>query len=691
MFHVGSSGHESDEDDEPDLFQCGKCRQMFTNLQKYLRHKSSRECRQKSASTPSTVTSPGFSEPGTLEGYEENSVSQSPPKRKHDRKGIARRVSNVPEADSDPPSPETPVILRDPPRPFAVGQPIAMGMSPVCTVINGLPSPVSRSGISAFQPPIPTLKSPTERSPIYSRPEISHQGPTLTSRQGYSLAYTQPQQTPMQHVIINNPVHPGHILAGHGWPRATIAVDPHFSNSKEPIGSPHAPPQVRPDGKRAATSESHVQTPGMTAKSTAPPIVVHLKERGRPIRPKETGLTEEELTEELITPSGQKVFKCKKCEKEFSFSSRLKRHLLVHTGARPFECPICLRRFTQAVDLKRHMLRHSGQKPHVCHYCGKQYTRGDRLKVHLLSHSEASNHSMSSQPYNCSRCNQSFEEAEHLHLHTCGKLEDDPDNPAINDLDKAAHEEEDISNQGSFNQEDSMSGSEDRGEHKPKIYRCEICHSTFTKSTSLKAHLMKHTGERKYRCEHCSKTFFSSSSLKIHVRVHTGDRPFKCKDCPRKFSDPSNFNKHKRWHAKQRAHAGYGEYSMHAISIPTSNAVVDESSETKRRRMSDNDSIGTSSLKERHDSGASSYEVEGGQTPEGSDTLFVDDEDEEISVDDDEVQVGFTSPKVLVGMEDNVSDNEHTAMEKEEEKEQQQQLPEETKEEEEKDEKVEEK
>lgn len=202
--------------------------------------------------------------------------------RKHDRKGIARRVSNVPEAEtnSDPPSPETPVILRDPPRPFGVGQPIAMGLPPVCTVINGLPSPVSRSGISAFQPPIPTLKSPTDRSPIYSRPEISHHGPTLATPQGYSLAYTQPQQTPMQHVIINNPVHPSHILTGRGWPRATIAVDPHFSNSKEPIGSPHAPPQVRPDGKVAAAPEGHVQTQGISMNSTVQPIVVHLKERG---------------------------------------------------------------------------------------------------------------------------------------------------------------------------------------------------------------------------------------------------------------------------------------------------------------------------------------------------------------------------------------------------------------------------
>lgn len=57
-------GNESDENEDPDLFQCGKCRTMFTNLQKYLKHKSSRECRQKNNSTPSTVTSPGFSEPG---------------------------------------------------------------------------------------------------------------------------------------------------------------------------------------------------------------------------------------------------------------------------------------------------------------------------------------------------------------------------------------------------------------------------------------------------------------------------------------------------------------------------------------------------------------------------------------------------------------------------------------------------
>ena len=257
---------------------------------------------------------------------------------------------------------------------------------------------------------------------------------------------------------------------------------------------------------------------------------------GRPVRAKETGLTEEELTDEIVTSSGQKVYRCKKCDKEFSFSSRLKRHLLVHTGARPFECHVCSRRFTQAVDLKRHMLRHSGQKPHVCHYCGKQYTRGDRLKAHLASHTQEDN---SDKPYSCSRCSAAFYEAEELRLHVCD-FQDGVQAGVEVDLDEAA-----------------VYG--DDGGAKPqrtgKNYTCDECNSSFTKYTSLKSHLLKHTGEKKYKCEHCNKTFFSSSSLKIHVRVHTGDRPFKCKECPRKFSDPSNFNKHKRWHAKQKGSA----------------------------------------------------------------------------------------------------------------------------------------
>ena len=39
---------EGDSDDcEPDLHQCGKCKQMFCNLEKYLQHRASKSCRKK--------------------------------------------------------------------------------------------------------------------------------------------------------------------------------------------------------------------------------------------------------------------------------------------------------------------------------------------------------------------------------------------------------------------------------------------------------------------------------------------------------------------------------------------------------------------------------------------------------------------------------------------------------------------
>ena len=52
-----SAGHESEgEDSEPDLFQCGKCKRMFTSLQKYLKHKAAKDCSQLQTGQRSTTS-----------------------------------------------------------------------------------------------------------------------------------------------------------------------------------------------------------------------------------------------------------------------------------------------------------------------------------------------------------------------------------------------------------------------------------------------------------------------------------------------------------------------------------------------------------------------------------------------------------------------------------------------------------
>ncbi|XP_053602624.1 zinc finger protein 226-like isoform X2 [Plodia interpunctella] len=81
-----------------------------------------------------------------------------------------------------------------------------------------------------------------------------------------------------------------------------------------------------------------------------------------------------------------------------------------------------------------------------------------------------------------------------------------------------------------------------------KTHKCDICEKAYYMDSQLKEHKKKHEMHRKYKCDQCVATFNSPGALKSHMIVHNDEKTIVCHICNKTFKRKNNLRRHVKLH-----------------------------------------------------------------------------------------------------------------------------------------------
>uniref|UniRef100_A0A3Q3K7M0 C2H2-type domain-containing protein n=1 Tax=Monopterus albus TaxID=43700 RepID=A0A3Q3K7M0_MONAL len=209
------------------------------------------------------------------------------------------------------------------------------------------------------------------------------------------------------------------------------------------------------------------------------------------------------------------TIKCTMCEKNFSKLVLMKRHYSrSHKIRGSYPCPLCKRTFVRLCELVRHQ---QNKKQYQCATCKKCYTKPGLLHEHEKVHISCV------APHICETCGRSFKTLNCLNLHQSKHRDQQP-----NVCSYCGKQ---------FSKRNCL---------KERPFKCEDCGMCYKRGSHLVAHRRdKHIRLRPFVCDVCNKAFRLNSTLKKHMMIHTGERPFSCPRCGQTFTRKTRLREHR--------------------------------------------------------------------------------------------------------------------------------------------------
>ncbi|XP_050359497.1 zinc finger protein draculin-like isoform X1 [Nymphalis io] len=221
-------------------------------------------------------------------------------------------------------------------------------------------------------------------------------------------------------------------------------------------------------------------------------------------------------------------YECQTCGFNFETFGAIERHMNVHY--RNFVCDQCGAGYVTQSRLKVHLKYSHIKGVFPCDICNKVYNTQYKHKCHVDAV-----HKMVKKN-KCPKCPERFTDYFDRHQHMVEAHGEQPLRYRCNVCDTV------------FKRRYALSLHMKRRHLEVKDKECSLCSYKCHTIAELKAHMIKHNGERTYECMVCKKSYARKKTLKEHMRIHNNDRRYVCVVCGQAFVQNCSLKGHMKAH-----------------------------------------------------------------------------------------------------------------------------------------------